>query len=137
MNLKNQNEEAIKNWVNTFYHLNVLVNISSTAVIDASINGRPVVNLDFDPEPSKRNEQYVKDVNHVWEHFKPVAESGGMWLAKDFNEMVTAIKSYIDDPYLHSEKRREMAKFVSNNMDGKSGARLAACVTDIYSNLQK
>ena len=134
---RNLNEEATRNWANTFYQVDVVVNMSSTSAIDAALLDKPVVNIDFDSSEGGKDERYIKDINHVWEHFKPVAESGGLWLVKDFDELALAVKSYLKDPSLHREKRRAMAEFIANNMDGKSGERLAATVKEIYGNIKK
>ena len=134
---RNLNEEATRNWANTFYHSDVVVNISSTSTIDAALLDKPVVNLDFDPDPAQKDSLYIKEANHVWEHFKPVAESGGLWLVENFEQLAEATKAYVNDPSLHREKRRAMAEFIANNMDGKSGLRLAATVKEIYDNLKK
>ncbi len=87
--------------MNTFRHADVLVNLSSTVVIDAAIFDRPVVNLNYDPEPGRPNQALVKDANHCWTHFKPIAESGGVWLVNEPDEMVEAVKGYLQHPELH------------------------------------
>jgi hypothetical protein len=122
--------EQVKVWVNTFRHANVVVNLSSTVAIDAALYDKPVVNLDFDPEPGTPNQQLVKDVNHVWTHFKPVAESGGVWLVNNYNEMVNAINTYLQDPDLHKEKRRRIAEYVCGYLDGRCGERVADAIID-------
>ncbi|MCI0660766.1 MAG: hypothetical protein L0220_06805, partial [Acidobacteria bacterium] len=70
-----QNEDEIRDWVNTFRHAAVIVNLSSTAAIDGAIFDRPVVNLDYDPEPGQSRQGLVNEINHSWTHFKPIAES--------------------------------------------------------------
>jgi hypothetical protein len=71
------------------------VNLSSTSTVDAVIMGRPVVNLDFDPQPGGRDHHLVKDVNHLWTHFRPVAASGGIWLVNTMDETVAAVRAYL------------------------------------------
>lgn len=130
---RSQDLRQIKEWVNTFRHASVVVNFSSTVAIDAAICDRPVVNLDFDPEPGQPHQAVVKDVNHVWSHFKPIAESGGMWLANDMDEVVHAVRDYLAHPELHREKRRWMAEYVCGFLDGKCGERMAAAILDFLS----
>lgn len=127
---RTQDFNQIKDWVNTIRHASVLVNFSSTVGIDAAICDKPVVNLDFDPEPGQPNQALVKDVNHVWSHFKPIAESGGMWLANDMDEVVHAVHEYLARPELHREKRRWMAEYVCGFLDGKCGERMAKAILD-------
>jgi hypothetical protein len=127
---RTQDFNQIKEWVNTFRHASVVVNFSSTVGIDAAICDKPVVNLDFDPEPGQPNQALVKDVNHLWSHFKPIAESGGMWLVNDMDEVVHAVREYLAHPELHREKRRWMAEYVCGYLDGKCGERMAVAIRD-------
>jgi hypothetical protein len=132
-----QDDRQVREWVNSFRHSNVVINLSSTVTIDAAICDCPVVNLDFDPAPGQPNQALVKDVNHVWTHFKPIAESGGVWLVRDFDEMIEAVKTYLERPEMHREKRRWIAEYVCGYLDGRSGERMAAAVLDFVAKRQK
>jgi hypothetical protein len=125
-----QNEAQIRQWVNTFRHAAVVVNLSSTAAIDGALFDKPVVNLDFDPEPGQLRQGLVKDLNHLWTHFKPIAESGGLWLVSDLAEMIAATQTYLAQPALHHGRRRWMAEFVTGFADGQAGARFAEALID-------
>jgi hypothetical protein len=127
---RSQNERQITEWVNTFRHADVVVNLSSTVAIDAAIFDRPVVNLNYDPEPGQPQQALVKDVNHRWTHFKPIAESGGLWMVNDPEEMFEAVKTYLAHPELHREKRRWVAEYVCGYLDGRCGERMAAAILD-------
>lgn len=127
---RSQDMQQITEWINTFRHANVVINLSSTVTVDAAIFDKPVVNLDFDPQPSKTDQQLVKDINHKWNHFKPIAESGGVWLVNDPDEMVKAVQAYLQDPSLHREKRRWIAEYVCGYLDGRCGERMAAAIHD-------
>jgi len=120
----------IRQWVNSFRHADVVVNLSSTSTVDAIIMGRPVVNLDFDPQPGGRDHHLVKDVNHLWTHFRPVAASGGIWLVNTMDEMVAAVRAYLSSPELHEEGRNWIAHYVCQHLDGCCGERLASAVLD-------
>jgi len=132
---RSQNESQIYDWVNTFRHADIIVNLSSTVVVDGAIFDKPIVNLDFDPEPDKPNQRLVKDVNHRWTHFKTIAESGGVWLVNDTDELVAAIKTYLQTPYLHCEKRQWIAEYVCGFLDGKSGYRLGMALVKLFDKL--
>jgi hypothetical protein len=127
---RTQDERQIAEWVNTFLHSDVLVNFASTVTVDAAIFDRPVVNLDFDPQPPGKDSSLIKDVNHSWTHFKPIAESGGVWLVNDFEELVRAVKGYLEHPELHREKRRWIAKYVCGYSDGCCGERMASALLE-------
>lgn len=127
---RSQDERQIVEWVNTFRHADVVVNLSSTVSVDAAICDRPVVNLDFDPSPSGSDQALVKEINHEWTHFSPIAESGGVWLVENVAEMVSAVRAYLANPQLHSAQRRWITEYVCGHPDGKCGARLADAVLD-------
>ncbi len=125
-----QNEAQIHDWVNTFRHAAVVVNLSSTAAIDGAIFDKPVVNLDYDPGPGQSRQDLVKEINHSWTHFKTIAESGGMRLVNNPAEMVEAVVTYLKEPGLHRAERRAMAKHVCGYLDGRCGERMAEAVLD-------
>lgn len=125
-----QTTSEVRDWVNTFRHADVVVNLSSTVAIDAAIFDRPVVNLDFDPEPGQPNQELIKDINHKWTHFKPIAESGGVWLVNNYEEMIEAVRTYLKHPELHKSERRWIAEYVCGHLDGKCGDRMAEAILD-------
>ena len=130
LNERSQDTVQIVEWVNTFRHADVVVNLSSTVTIDAAIFDKPVVNLDFDPQPGQKDQQLIKDVNHLWTHFKPIAESGGLRLVSNYSELIAAVGTYLKNPELDSVKRRSMAKYVCGYLDGRSGERMAHAIID-------
>ncbi len=125
---KSQDERQIIEWINTFRHAAVVVNLSSTVTIDAAIFDVPVVNLDFDPQPGHADNRLIYDINHRWNHFKPVAESGGVWLVKDFNELSYAVKTYLKNPSLHHAGRKWVVQYVCEFLDGRCGERMSRAV---------
>lgn len=130
LNLRTQDEMQIIEWVNTFRHANVVINLSSTVTVDAAIFDKPIINLDFDPQPGQQDQILIKDVNHSWNHFKPIAESGGIWLVNNFDEMEEAVKTYLKKPELHREKRKWIVEYVGRFVDGKCGERMAEALID-------
>lgn len=127
---RSQDAAQIVEWINTFRHADVVVNLSSTVTVDAAIFDRPVVNLDFDPQPGQADQELIKDVNHKWNHFKPVAESGGVWLVNNFAETAEAVKGYLKNPTLHQAERKWIVDYVCGYLDGKCGERMAEAVSD-------
>lgn len=127
---RSQDETQIIEWINTFRHADVVVNLSSTVTIDAAIFDKPVINLDFDPQPGRPDQLLIRDINHKWNHFKPIAESGAVWLVENIDQMVTAIRGYLDDPSLHREKRREIVEYVCGQNVGDCGSQLAGAIED-------
>lgn len=131
-----QNESQIREWINTFRHADVVVNLSSTVAVDAAIFDRPIVNLDYDPEPGQPNQELIKDINHLWTHFQPIAESGGVWLTKTPAETIEAVRTYLKNPELHRDKRRWIAEYVCGFLDGECGRRMAEAIVD-FANIKR
>ena len=129
-----QSEAQVRTWVNTLRHADVVVNLSSTIAVDAAIVDCPVVNLDFDPEPGHPNQDLVKDVNHCWTHFRPIAESGGLWLVNNVDEMIHAVRTYLEQPELHRDRRRWIAEYVCGYLDGRCGERMAEAILNFLEN---
>ena len=127
---RTQDVAQITEWVNTFRHAAVVVNLSSTVTVDASIFDKPVVNLDFDPQPGQSDQQLIKEVNHSWPHFKPIAESGGVWLVNNFDELEHAVKTYLEKPELHREERKWVVEHVCGFTDGNCGERMSKAIQD-------
>lgn len=125
---RSQSRAQIVEWVNTFRHADVVVNLASTVTVDAAICDRPVVNIDYDPEPGRPNQGLVRDANHLWTHFKPIAESGGVWNVNDADELVAAVAVYLRRPELHRAGRRWIVTYVCGTVDGQAGTRLAEAV---------
>jgi hypothetical protein len=128
--LRSQDIEDIKNWVNTFRHADVVVHLSSTVAVDAALFDRPSVCLDYDPAPGQPRQGIVRDVNHRWTHYKPVAESGGTRLVRNSEELVGAVKQYLADPSLDRPGRRRMTEYVCGYLDGRSGERMAEAILE-------
>jgi hypothetical protein len=127
---RTQDSEQIKDWINTFRHSDVVINLSSTVTIDAAIFDKPIINLDFDPDPSGAYQGLVREINHKWTHFKPIAESGGVWCVNDFDELSHAVRVYLDNPELHREGREWITRYVCGFLDGKCGDRMAMAMAD-------
>lgn len=125
---RSQDETQIVEWINTFRHAAVVVNLSSTVTIDAAIFDVPVVNLDFDPQPGQADNRLIYDINHRWNHFKPVAESGGVRLVKNFSELSNAVENYLKNPSLHHAGRKWIVQYVCEYLDGRCGERMGNAV---------
>lgn len=128
---RSQTNLQILDWVSTFRHCGVVVNLSSTVTIDAALFDKPVVNVNFDPSPSKDQESLIKDVNGLWTHFRPIAESGGVALVNDRNQLLHAVRTYLSHPELHREKRLWIAEYVCGYIDGRCGHRMARAIDEL------
>jgi hypothetical protein len=120
-----QDDESVTEWANTVRHADVVVNLASTIAVDAAILDRPVVNIDYDPEPGQPKAKLVRAVNHEWNHYRPLLESGGIWNCGSVEETIAACAAYISNPDLHREGRARVVRHVAGYSDGRCGARMA------------
>lgn len=134
---RSQGHAQIVEWVNTFRHANVLVNLASTATIDAAICDVPVVWLNYDPEPGGPNQELVKDVNESWTHVRPLITSGGATLVDTPDDMVDAVRVYLRTPELHRTERRWMTEHVCGFVDGRNGERVGRAIADFATQRRK
>lgn len=130
-----QPEDSIVDWVNTFRHVDVVINLASTVTVDAAIFDKPVININFDSQPGSPDQQLVEEINSTWNHFSPIVRSGGVWNVDSTGELNEALKGYLKDPTLHAEGRRQIVRYVCGEFDGGSGERMAEAVRDILSNV--
>ncbi len=121
---RSQSSADVQDWVSTFRHADVVVNLCSTVSIDAAIAGTPVVNLAFDAAPGAPRAELIRAINQKWTHFAPVAASGGLWQAYDFEDLVAGIRTYLGYPARDAAKRLTMAESVIGPIDGRAGLRL-------------
>ena len=130
LTMRTQDAAQVQDWINTFRHSDLVINLSSTVTVDAAIFDKPIINLDFDPDPSGAYQELVRDINHNWTHFKPIAESGGVWCVNNFDELAEAVRVYLRKPELHSEGRKWIAQHVCGFLDGKCGDRMAVAIAE-------
>jgi hypothetical protein len=125
---RSQTDDEVDEWVNTFRHADVVVHLSSTVAIDAALFDRPSVCLDYDPAPGAARQAIVREVNHLWTHYRPIVESGGTKLADNPDRMIEAVGAYLRDPSLDRAQRRSMTEYVCGHPDGRGGERMAGAI---------
>lgn len=126
-----QPEDSIVDWVNTFRHVDVVINLASTVTVDAAIFDKPIININFDSQPGEPDKQLIDEINATWNHFSPIVDSGGVWNVNSTDEMIAALKVYLKDPSIHSEGRKRVVDYVCGKMDGRAGEKMAAAVESI------
>lgn len=107
----------------TLFHSDVVVNTCSTTSLDAVAMDRPVVNIAFDLEPKT----YYKSCRRYYDfdHYQPIIKSGATKIAASFEELVSLIRCYMDNPELESLERARLRETMCYKVDGQSGQRVA------------
>lgn len=120
-------------WINTFRHADVVVNLSSTVILDAIICGKPVVNLNFEMSGDERFDQFIKEINSSWTHLKEVWECEGIPQVSSFEQLKEAIIHALEYPEEGKESREVLLQKICGMQIGNSGAILANKILSFFS----
>lgn len=114
------------------HHCALGINAASTVSLELMMLNKPVINLGMEP-PGSELPAWEKFSRHVsYEHYLPVARSGGVMVAKnllDLREMIFRGLTYplenkpLQDKFMHS--------MMGNTLDGNSGLRVAEALLDL------
>lgn len=114
---------------NTLAHSNVLVNFASTMTIEASIFGVPVVNFVCDDPAvplALSPRRYYR-----FEHYRRIIDAGAVSLAENCDEVVSAIRAYLDNPSADCDGRQHVVRELCGFTDGRSGERVARAILGV------
>lgn len=113
-------------------HTALGINGASTVTLELMMLGKPVINLGFEP-PGSSLPHYMRFSRHVgYEHYKPVAESGGVMLARSMADLFEMLRTGLANPGAGREaQQRFTASFFGPTLDGCSGARVAEALLSI------
>ena len=128
---RSQDESRIRDWVNTFRHADLCIQIFSTVAIDAAICDTPVINLEWDPAEGRPQQQLAWELNNFWEHFSPIAKSGGLIRVREPEELPDAVRTCLRNPDLQREGREWISRRVCEFLDGDCGERFADALLDV------
>jgi CDP-glycerol glycerophosphotransferase (TagB/SpsB family) len=117
----------VQHLANSLAHSDVVINTGSTLMVESCIFNTPVITLGFDGQTKKN---YWQSVIRYYdrEHLLPVIKTGGVPVAKSFQELQTLITTYYKNPQLHTEERKKAAFAVCGSIDGMAGKRTATVV---------
>jgi CDP-glycerol glycerophosphotransferase (TagB/SpsB family) len=121
----NITEDDFLHLADTLYHCDVLVNIFSTVMIEASIFDKPVVNVAFDgygDQPYLFSARRFPDYTHL----QRVVATRGVRTAEDAGQLRELLRMYLDDPSIDAAGRRRLVEENCYRVDGRSGERQAA-----------
>jgi hypothetical protein len=108
------------------HHAALSINAASTVTLEFYLKDKPVINLDFDP-PGSQLAPCDGFKRHIrFDHFWPVAQSGGSFLAESKEDMARMMTESVANPKVGSEgRRRFMEETFGSTLDGRSGQRVA------------
>ncbi len=119
----------ITEWVSSFRHADLVVNLASTATIDAAIADTPVISLGYDPSGSQN--KLVREIHRSWPHFAPLVGTGAVRVVADHAELLEGIEIELATPERARSERAELVELTCGTVDGRSGRRLAEALLEI------
>jgi hypothetical protein len=118
--------EDLELYCSLLRHAAMSINAASTVTLEFMLANKPVINLDFDP-PGSELAPCDGFKRHIrFDHFWPVAQSGGTMVATSEADMRRMLVAGLTQPEADGEARRAFVKtFFGGNATGSSGKQVA------------
>ncbi|MBD3245690.1 MAG: hypothetical protein GF333_01625 [Candidatus Omnitrophica bacterium] len=102
------------------------INAASTVSLELMMHDKPVINLAFNP-PGSTLPHHLRWRRHIeYDHYRPVAESGAVDVARFPEDLPGMIRRSILHPEAGREQREQFVRrMFADTLDGKSGIRVA------------
>ena len=117
--------EDARSLASLFAHTDVFVTLFSTMVLESCFNDVPVVAAAFDAAASELEDFLPISKVLDWPTHDRIIRSGAAAVARDPQQLVSALRRYLADPELHKSERRRFAEQECTFIDGKCSRRLA------------
>jgi len=102
------------------------INPASTVSLELMMFNKSVMNIGFDPPGSDLPHCFRWKRHIEYEHYRKVAESGGVRVAYSVDEMRQIIYSYLSgNNLLYSPQQEFLKQTFADTLDGRSGMRVA------------
>lgn len=113
-------------YTSLLHHAILGINAASTVSLELMMLDKPVINLGFDP-PGSQIPNCYRWVRHIeYDHYHPVAQSGGVMVARSVEDLHEMIYRGLTDPQAQREKQCAFIQAMFKDaLDGKSGKRVA------------
>ncbi len=122
--------------INSLRFSEVVINVVSTLSVDAMVFDKPVINVRFDGDPNCPPQHSVMVMLPNHDHFRAIEATGGVRLAWNMGELVSAIDAYLKNPKLDFEGRETLRREQIETMDGLAGKRVADFIKQTLYNLE-
>ncbi|NKB76637.1 MAG: hypothetical protein GKR96_06200 [Gammaproteobacteria bacterium] len=108
----------------TLFHADIVIATQGSVSLDAVAFDKCVINIAFDGNLEK---SYADSVSRWYEmdHYRPVVESGGVKIIRDFDELDQSIPTYLKNPSKDKDAREKLRCLELEPFDGRSSYRQA------------
>ncbi len=113
-------------YTNLLRHADLGINAASTVSLELMMLDKPVINLGFEP-PGSNLPHWNRFARHVeYDHYRPVAASGGVMVARSLEDLRSMIYRALADPRAGTELGKSfISRMMGSTLDGRSGERVA------------
>jgi hypothetical protein len=113
----------------TLYYCGVHVNVASTMTVDGAIFDKYQVGPAYDDSPSRKYDRAALECYHQ-EHFLPIAQSGGIDIARNRQALIQAVRAGSTNPEQMRQGRRRIVQEICTFDDGQCASRVASAVRE-------
>lgn len=119
-------------YTSLLHHCCMGINPASTVSLELMIHDKPIINLGIDP-PGSNLPHHLRWVRHIdFDHFRPVAESGAVMVARSEKDLKDMLIRGLTQPELDRKKRQNFLKDMFGGvLDGNAGKRVAETLIKI------
>lgn len=118
--------EDLAIYTNLIRYTSLGINAASTVSLELLVFDKPVINIDFDPPGSNLPwcMGYSRHIN--FDHYRPVAESGAVMVARSENDLKDMLLRGLTNPEIDTEKRKYFIQnMFDDQLDGQASRRVA------------
>jgi hypothetical protein len=118
--------DDLEMYTSLLHHASMSINAASTVTLEFLMLDKPVMNIGFDPPGSALSHADRWSRHIEFDHFRPIAESGAVMVARSLEDMNTMIRRGLENPQEQSGARKNfMRQVFGDTLDGNSGRRVA------------
>lgn len=115
--------------ISSLLHAAACLNIVSTISLDAAILDRPVIGIDFRNERNSPREIMYEE--YETDHYRPLVESGGLELAKNWDQLITLMRRALSEPEADRQQRALMVERECGRVDGRARERVVETLLEL------
>lgn len=113
-------------WTSLLQHCALGINAASTVSLELMLFNKPIINLRYDPPGSNLPWCLGYERHILFDHYKPVAESGATMVAESTDDMARFLRRGLVEPEADAGARKSFIdQFFGGLLDGKAGIRVA------------
>jgi hypothetical protein len=113
-------------------HADLGINVASTVSLELLLHKKPVINLGFDPPGANLPHSMRYERHLLFDHYRPVAESGAVMIARSEQELELLIRRGLDEATTQKPQASTLLEQMFGDMlDGRSGRRVATTLLDL------